>query len=271
VHKLVILMSVYRNDRLEYLKQSFASILQQSYKQFDVFVKYDGPIDLQIDEYLSSINDERITLFKRKENCGLATSLNELIEAALHKKQYDYCARMDADDICRPDRFMKQIDYLESHNEVDIISSWCEEIDEKNNTLFVKKLPPDDATLKRDIIKRNPFNHPAVMARLKIFEDGFRYDPEANLVEDYKLWTTLAVNGYTFANIQEPLLKFRVDQDFYRRRAGLRKAVVEFKIKIKAMKTLKDYRLSNFIYLFAYFIMRISPTYIIRKLYTFLR
>ena len=264
-------MSIYKNDKLEYLTQSIESILQQSFNQFDVFIKYDGTIDQLIDEYLSSITDERFTIFKRNENRGLATSLNELIEAALQKKRYKYFARMDADDICRPDRLRKQIDYLESHSEVDIISSWCEEIDGENNTLFMKKLPPDDPTLKRDLIKRNPFNHPAVMARLKIFEDGFRYDPSAHLAEDYKLWTTLAVNSYTFANIQEPLLKFRVDRDFYSRRTGFKKAVAEFKIKFTAMKDLKDHRLSNFIYLFAYFVMRISPPFILRKIYKNLR
>lgn len=271
MNNLVILMSIYKNVVLEYFKQSIESILHQSFKQFDMFIKYDGPVDKQIDNYISSINDDRITIFERKENRGLAISLNELIEAALQKNQYKYFARMDADDICRADRLMKQIDFLENHSDVDIISSWCEEIDEENNILFVKKLPPDDATLKRDIIKRNPFNHPAVMARLKIFKEGCRYNPSVYLVEDYKLWTTLAVKGYTFANIQESLLKFRIDRDFYKRRIGLRKAVAEFKVKLIAMKNMKDYRISNFIFLFAYFFMRISPPFVIKKLYRFLR
>jgi hypothetical protein len=247
------------------------SILQQTFTQFDVFVMCDGPLKPHIDEYLSSIDDNRITLLKRDENQGLAQSLNELIEEAMQRQQYEFCARMDADDICHMDRFQKQIEYLEHHEAVDIISCWCEEIDEKNNTLYVKKLPPDDATLKRDLIKRNPFNHPAIMARMKIFKSGFRYDPAAHLVEDYKLWVTLAMNGFTFGNIQEPLLRFRVDPDFYSRRSGIQKAFIELKVKYRAMEGLKDYRISNFIYLLLYFFLRLSPPFILKMIYKHFR
>ena len=91
-------MSLYKNDVLEYVRLSVESILNQTYKDFDYYIQYDGPVDAEVDAYLSGVNDERVRIQRRAENKGLAQSLNDLMNVVMHIG-YEYIARMDADDI----------------------------------------------------------------------------------------------------------------------------------------------------------------------------
>ena len=109
--KSAVIMSLYRNDTIEFVTLAVESILNQSYTDFDLYIQYDGPIKDEVDAYLSHLNDERIHIYKRLENKGLAQSLNDLLKI-VKPLEYDYIARMDADDISTTDRFEKQIHYF---------------------------------------------------------------------------------------------------------------------------------------------------------------
>lgn len=102
--KSAVIMSLYRNDTIEFVTLAVESILNQSYTDFDLYIQYDGPIKDEVDAYLSHLNDERIHIYKRLENKGLAQSLNDLLKI-VKPLEYDYIARMDADDISTTDRF----------------------------------------------------------------------------------------------------------------------------------------------------------------------
>ena len=77
--KSAVIMSLYRNDTIEFVTLAVESILNQSYTDFDLYIQYDGPIKDEVDAYLSHLNDKRIHIYKRLENKGLAQSLSMTI------------------------------------------------------------------------------------------------------------------------------------------------------------------------------------------------
>ena len=83
---------------VDYVKLSVESILNQTYKDMDFYIQYDGAIREDVDAYLSELKDDRIKIQRRAENKGLAQSLNDLLSIVVTQK-YKYIARMDADDI----------------------------------------------------------------------------------------------------------------------------------------------------------------------------
>jgi hypothetical protein len=236
---IAVIMSVYNKDKEIFLKQSIESILFQKYCNYDLFLMIDGPVNNNLLIYLNSIKDGRVHIYNRINNKGLAHSLNELIEIVLRDEKHKYIARMDSDDISDVTRLFKQVVYFEVHKDIDVLGSWCYEINEDNRILYLKKLPAEDFELKRNIVKRSPFVHPSVMINRSVFEKGYRYDTSCFLTEDLDLWVRLAVKGFKFSNIQEPLISFRIDNNFYDRRKGKLKAYAEFKCKIKAIRGLK--------------------------------
>ena len=76
---LAVIMSLYRGDRLDYVKLAVESLLNQTYKAFDLYIKTDGIVAVDVEAYLRSLSDERVNISARSVNKGLAYSLNELL------------------------------------------------------------------------------------------------------------------------------------------------------------------------------------------------
>ena len=76
---IAVIMSIYKNDRLDFVSQAVESILYQTYYNFDFYIQYDGPVKNEIESYFVGLNDNRIKIYKRSENKGLAQSLNDLL------------------------------------------------------------------------------------------------------------------------------------------------------------------------------------------------
>ena len=126
--KVAVIQSVYKNDKPEYLKLSIDSILNQTFKNFVLFLGIDGPIGNDVREVIESVNDARLCVIENKENKGLASILNDLL-AECRKQGYEYIARMDSDDISKPERLEKQIAFLQDHADIDIVGGAINEID----------------------------------------------------------------------------------------------------------------------------------------------
>ena len=123
-------MSLYINDNFIYVKQAVESILNQSCYNFDFYIQYDGHIKDDVDSYLSSLEDDRIKIYKRSENKGLAQSLNDLLNIVM-PLGYEFIARMDADDICDICRFERQLEYLKNHPDIECLGTFATRIERK--------------------------------------------------------------------------------------------------------------------------------------------
>jgi glycosyltransferase involved in cell wall biosynthesis len=263
---LAVIMSVYINDRAEYVIQSVQSILNQTFTDFTYFLIFDGPVKPDIDSFIASVKDKRLKLFRLPVNGGLAGALNYLLEIIMKDPQYKIIARMDADDISNPNRFEKQRDFLLKNQGVSCVGCWYQEIDESGKHLSDRKFPTDHESLKKHYFSRTPFAHPTVMFRRQLIEKAGYYPVDTFLMEDNVLWGRALKAELRFANIPEYLLKFRIDDGFYSRRSGIRYGWNFIKEKIAINKELNAPFLVYPV-VAGRGILKMLPVFLLRQLY----
>lgn len=270
--KVAVALSVYSKDNEVFLQESIDSILNQSYQNFFLYIAVDGIVNSKIKLLLEQYNqNKQVRVLWFNANKGLACRLNDIINVAIDAEyNFKYLARMDADDIAYKTRFKEQIIYMESNSDISVLGTGLKEINNHGDFLFEKKAIADSKTLEKNIIKRCPVNHPTVLIRMDVFREGFRYKPELQNTQDYYLWVDLLAAGKRFANIEKPLLYFRIDDNFYSRR-GFKKAKNDFKARIYAMQKLKIFSITNIIHTCALFLLRVSPASIKKLAYKYLR
>ncbi len=261
MYKTAVIMSVYRSDSLEYLKSSVESILAQTFKKFTLFIYRDGAVPTDIDEYLSLIElvNKNIILIISEKNSGLANALNKLINIIMEDGSFTYIARMDSDDISRLERISKQITFLENNKFIDVCGTSCREFG-ASFALDEKHLPESHEELLNFSVTHCPFIHPSVMFRASVFNNGIRYPTDTSLTEDMALWFVLLNKGFRFANINEILLDYRLNEDTLDRRFGFNKAFNEFNIRFSNMFKLKKVTIKNIIFISARLLFHILPS-----------
>ena len=258
-------MSLYKNDTLLYVQQAVESIVNQSYSLFDFYIQYDGNIPIDVDGYLSSLKDERIRIFKRDKNKGLAYSLNELLSRLL-PMGYEYIARMDADDISLPNRFERQILYMDEHPECEAVGTWAIEIKADGSEFYRKQMPVTHKQCYDFFMKRDCMIHPTVMFRRSYIDKAGLYSLDTYFGEDTMMWAQGFSNGCKFANIPEYLFKFRLNDDFFNRRRGWKHAKGILALRWKVNKML-HYPLKAYLYAIAYAGAKMMPTKVLNVIY----
>jgi glycosyltransferase involved in cell wall biosynthesis len=263
----VCAMSVYREDRLRWLKRAVESVLQQSQQPTLFVIVVDGYVPDYLSEYISKLAREEpsVIVFWGQTNRGLSACMNFVIEWSIKLKP-QYFFRMDADDICAPQRFERQLALLQKHQDVDVLGSALWEINEDGIQVGKRCLPTRHDVLIRSFSRRCPINHPTVVIRYRVFEKGYRYHEDMLNTQDYFFWIDLAAAGFKFANIKEPLLYFRRINGFYKRR-GRSKSLNEFKARMYAMSRLNQHSLTNWCYAIAVLALRMMPSIFIRMAY----
>lgn len=223
--KVSIVMPVFNQER--FLKESILSILIQSYKNFEFLILDDCSTDKSLN-IIKSHKDRRIKLYQNKKRQGITKSLNYLVKTAKGK----YIARMDGDDISLPDRLQKQARFLAKHKETALVGSWAKIIDERGMVVSEFKYPTNQKKIRRVILGFNPFIHPSVMFRKKVFEKVGGYDENLLYSQDYDLFLRLVIN-YPCVNLPFYLLKFRWDPNLEKQKKQHLNAL---KIRLKAVE-----------------------------------
>lgn len=230
--KFSVLMSVYKNDKSEDVKDAIDSLLNQTLLPNQIVILEDGKVSKKLDDLLENYSKKHkiIEIYKRKQNLGLGLTLNE----GLNYCKYDYVARMDADDYSYPNRFEEEIRYLESHPDIDVVGCNIDEYDENlSKKLAVRVVPEFDKKIKKYMKKRNGVNHVTVIYKKQSVLNAGSYE-DCLYFEDYYLWCKMIKNGCKFYNIQESLMKIRAGFDMAKRRGGLSysKYIINFENKI---------------------------------------
>ncbi|UFK94538.1 glycosyltransferase [Providencia rettgeri] len=267
--KVAVIMSVYKNDNLNDFTRAVESILAQTYS-CHLLIYQDGPLNPKVAQAIEKFShNPSIKLFSSSQNNGLAYCLNKMIDFCL-TSDYKYIARMDSDDISRPHRIERQVNFLETNSHIHVLGSFCKEFG-ASFCLKVKKLPTEHDELINFSITRSPFIHPTVMFRSSIFKVGYRYPEDTILTEDMALWFNLLHAGYIFHNIDEVLLDFQINEETINRRIGYKKSIGEFKIRFKNMIALKKTSLKNLFLIFTKLALSFSPLFVIKAAYKNLR
>lgn len=223
-----VLLSIYKKEQSTYLRQSLDSLFAQTLFPSEIILVKDGPLTSELDHIIAEYVQKYpvIKVISLKQNQGLGKALNE----GLKYCSYNLVARMDTDDIAKPDRFEKQLQVFKKHPEIDVCSSWIEEFDENiNNILSIKKLPENHQEIAHYAKYRCPVNHPVVMYKKDAVLKTGGYE---GFPEDYRLWIKMLMNGSKFYNIQESLLYFRFSKNMIKRRGGWKYAIDDIKSQV---------------------------------------
>lgn len=235
--KFSVLMSVYKNDEIEYLKQALSSIYDdQTLKPDQIVIVIDGPISSELNLVLSDFYEAHkdiVTLIPLKKNVGLG----EALHYGTAYCKYDYIFRMDSDDICNKFRFEKQVKYLLKHPEVDVLGSNISEFQKSlDEQMLVRVVPEKNDEIVQLAKKRNPMNHVTVCMKKSALEKCGGYE-SLLLLEDYYLWLKMIARGSNLANLNESLVYVRVGNGFVSKRGS--------KTRIVGWKKLQQFMVEN--------------------------
>jgi len=213
-----VLMSVYAAERPEWLLQSLRSMFAQTLPPGEVVLVCDGPLTPPLEQAAADAAAGApcpLRLLRLERNCGLGEALRRGLPAC----QNEFVARMDTDDLARPDRCRLQLRAMEERG-LDLCSGTVAEFaGDPARPLCLRSLPLEHDRLVEYAQSRNPMNHPAVMLRKSAALAAGGYRP-AQLFEDYDLWLRMIRAGARLGNLQETLVDMRVNPDFYARRGG---------------------------------------------------
>lgn len=195
-----ILLPVYNAEN--YVQETIASILAQTYTHFELIVINDGSTDCS-QEIIDSFNDKRIITLKNEHNIRLIATLN----LGLQKAKGKYIARIDADDIMLPNRISKQVMFLEENLDYGMVGSYVQTFGDVKGSICY---PLDDASIRYTSMFYNPFIHSTVMLRASVIATHLLdYDSTMLHVEDYALWIQI-MQFSKVANLPEILVRYRV-------------------------------------------------------------
>ena len=267
-----VLISIYHKENPPFFNRCMQSIWdEQTVKPNEIVLVEDGPLtkDLYflIEKWQKKLG-KILKIIPLEKNVGLAKALN----IGLQNCSYKIIARMDTDDIAMPQRFEKQLHFLEKNKNIDVLGTYISEIDE-NETVIKKSVsyPLTHDDLYQFFKKRDPLAHPTTMFRQCFFQKAGNYPTHLLLAEDTLLWYRGFLKGCQFANVDFVGVQFRRSSTFYQRRANYKKSIGLLKYRLfNINRDLKFGRKADF-YAIAYFMMSISPSLIKKILYRMLR
>ena len=214
-----VLMSVYRKENPEFLRQALDSVFNQTAVPAEVVLVEDGPLTDELYALLDDYgrNHPELKRVPLPENRGLGLALQEGI---LHCSN-ELVARMDTDDISVATRFERQLAEFEKNPSIDICGSHIKEFEGTPDHIVAERRVPfthDDC--KRYQRRRDAFNHVSVMFRKTavLKADNYQHCP---LMEDTLLWANMFKTGATAMNIDDYLVLVRIGNDMYERRGGM--------------------------------------------------
>lgn len=201
VPSLSILIPVYKTA--PFLHEAMDSLLSQTFTDYELIVLNDCSPD-NAEEILDTYDDPRIIRYMGEKNVGLANVLNVGISMARGK----YIARMDSDDISLPNRLQVQMEYLERHPEIDLVSVGMQLFGAKEE-VWIREQDPEK--VKINALFHSPVLHASSVWRKDSFErHGLRFRQEMVPAEDYDLWTRALLKGLKLVNLPEVLYKYRL-------------------------------------------------------------
>jgi glycosyltransferase involved in cell wall biosynthesis len=205
---LSVVLPVYNAEH--YLEDALSSILDQDFSDFECLAINDGSSDGSaeiLEEY--GTRDARLRVI-HQQNVGIVETLNRGITLS----RAPLIARMDADDVCLPGRFARQVQYFSGRNDLGVLGGQIRLIDEKGQLLRLIDYPAGGQQLEAFLLHRgSPVAHPAVMFRKAAVQQVGLYRKAFRHAEDYDLWLRIHDAGHAIENLKVPVIEYRQHAD----------------------------------------------------------
>lgn len=270
--KFSVLLSLYFKESPLFLDCALESIWdKQTKKPNQIVLVLDGTItdklQLVVDKWKGKL-PEFLSIVSLEKNVGLGKALN----LGLKHCSNEWVFRMDTDDICKADRFEKQIQFIKENPDVVLFGGQILEFDQTpNDSTVIKSVPTTHTDIKKFAQKRCPFNHMTVAYKRSIIQELGGYQHHL-FMEDYNLWLRVIGAGYKVANLPDVILFARVGNGMHARRKGLEyikseKKLLDLKKELKLQHPIH----ANMLFLIRS-IFRLLPSTMLGKIYNnFLR
>ncbi len=248
--KFSVLMSLYIKENPQFLRECFESLKAQTRPADEIVVLFDGKVTAELDAIVVEYEQQLpIKAVRFEQNRGLGKTLNDGLNYCSH----EWVFRMDTDDICLPERFEKQVAFIEQNPDTIIFGGQIAEFGENIQDIVAYRNVPTKA---EDIVKftrlRCPFNHMTVAYKKSAVQACGGYQ---DLQEDYNLWVKMVANGNNVANLADLLVYARVGNGMVSRRHGWN----YFKSEWRLMKLKNECNIHDPLTGFVIFLMRGLP------------
>lgn len=196
------------NGNPKWLTESINSVLNQSYKNFELNIINDASIiDIEGTVLAFAKKDKRIKYHKNEKNLKLTKTLNKWIELS----KWMYIARVDDDDIwCDTEKLSKQVHFMEENPEYGLCGTSGYTINEKGEIIEEFFQRETNESIKKNLLASNQFTHCSVLIRKSVLEDVWYYNPQHNLIEDYELRLRIGIK-YKLHNLQDKCVMYRIN------------------------------------------------------------
>lgn len=195
----------------------------------DVYIVDDGsqvPVAQILDD------NPKIHIVRLDTNRGIAQARNAGLKAILDRS-YEFVACLDADDVCHPERFAKQVEFLDRHPEVAVVGTWGRHVEEKSSdTISIKRTPADAVSAKRAMRANMAVINTSAMIRTDALRAVGLYSERYRAAEDYELFRRISAK-FAIANIPEVLVDICISRDGISLSRRRRQLLERFKIQLK--------------------------------------
>jgi glycosyltransferase involved in cell wall biosynthesis len=207
MHTISIVMPAYNAER--YLGEAIESVLEQTWKDFELIVLDDGSQDRTREIAQSYADRDPRVRVESQQNIGPGPTLNR----GLALSTSDWVALMHADDVMMPNRIERQVAFITAHPELAVASSWVMHIDAdgrviaKDNSRLITHEAVQERYLANALIG---ISHPAAIMRKSVVQAVGGYREQFRVNEDIDLWNRILEQGYKILVQPEFLLKYRI-------------------------------------------------------------
>lgn len=185
-----------------WIVETLTSICAQTYANFEILLVDDASTD-NLASALNACSDARLQVLHLEKNLGVAGARN----AGIAKAKGQYIAFCDADDICLPDRFERQLQFLQAHPQIGVCGTGftCFDTQERETVLN----PETSEAIRHALMRGNCFGMSTIMGRTELFKTH-AFDQSLAPTEDYDMWTRLSASGVQMANLPLSLIRYRL-------------------------------------------------------------
>jgi len=204
--RVSVAMAVYNGER--YLREAIESILGQTFGDFEFLIIDDGSTD-RTSDIIRSYEDSRICLVQNERNQGVTPSLNRGLRLA----RGEFIARQDADDISEPERFERQIAFMDANPDVALLATQFTGIDSEGTRWKGWPIPIPHDEIRWRLLFGTPLIHTSVMLRREpvLRYVGF-YNEELVKAQDFEYWHRIT-GKLRARSLNEPLVRYRIHRE----------------------------------------------------------